>query len=280
MKEVIKKIILLPFLLLVLLPLHANAQQKKEQEKSKREQKLEDERKAAEGTLQAAWEPVMMDHIIGIRGGYGLGMERFEPARESANNTGLLNFGLMYRFNAPTQKYVGCIEFNLNFMQKGYKYETYKDSGMFYTFDYSIVELPILWQPYIPLSKKNPYNRIYLSAGPYLGYVIGNGKYKLVDEKNGDAVKEEGDYNFISARDNRFEYGIAAGLGVQVAIKRFVLGVEFRYNIMLSNLTKSKEVYPSTNTMRSPVDQMNLSFVMGFKLNRQKESNVHDNHVH
>lgn len=208
------------------------------------------------GTLEKAWAPVIMEHSVGIRGGLGSGSERFQPVRQSIPYPNLLNFGLVYRFDAPAQKYVGCIEINLNYMEKGFQYETYSESGIVDARKYSIIELPILWQPYLPLSRKNPQNRIYLSAGPYVGYTL-RGEYRKYHLSTDETI-ESGEYIYTSSKDNRFEYGIVAGGGIQISYKRIMLSAEFRYNIMLSNVLVGAETYLG-NPMFSPVDQMSIS---------------------
>lgn len=250
-------------LLFVLSTLTAVAQKDKEE--------VKEEEKPQVGTLEKAWKPVIMEHYLGIRGGYGIGSVRMEPTRQSINKSGLLNFGLSYKFDAIEQKYVGCIEVNLSYMQKGFQYETYSESGIIYSRTYNVVELPILWQPYLPLSSKNSANRFFINAGPYISYALDSKERTY--EQDGDVTITEGKYFYNGARDNRFEYGIVVGGGIQVAIKRVTIAVDFRYNIMLSDVMKSVTKYPS-NPFRSPVDHMNISFAIGYKLRAKKTAEV------
>lgn len=227
------------------------------------QQKNEEPQPAEVGTMDAAWKPVVMNHYFGIRGGYGFGKDRFEPVRQSEAYNGLMNFGLVYRFDAPIQKYVGCIEVDINFLKKGFQYETFSESGIMYSRTFSVIEIPILWQPYLPLSKKNSASRIYLSAGPYLGYALDSHERTYIIET--DETYSESKYEYLANRDNRFECGIVIGGGFQVAVKRFAIGVEFRYNIMLSNVMKGVGTYAS-NPFFSPVDAMNISFGVNYKI--------------
>lgn len=221
------------------------------------------------GTLEAAWKPVVMTHYVGIRGGIGSGTARFEPQKITSSYNGLKSFGLFYRFDAVEQKYVGCLEFSLNYMEKGFVHETSFESGEFYSRKYSMIEFPILWQPYLPLSATNSASRIFLNVGPYLGYALKSQYRTYIDET--DVTVNEGDYIYNISKDNYFEYGILIGGGFQVAIKRVALGLDFRYNIMLSDIMKNGNKYPG-NPFRSPVDQMNLSFSLGYKINRNLKS--------
>lgn len=57
-------------------------------------------------------------HYIGVMGGWGGGMARFKPAKETGIEWGLYAGGLSYKFYSET-KYVGGIEIDLLFKQKG-----------------------------------------------------------------------------------------------------------------------------------------------------------------
>lgn len=217
-------------------------------------------------TLDAAWKPVLVDHIFGIRGGYGLGSMRREPAVETQPLPyGLLNFGLSYRFDVPEQKYVGCIEIDVQFMEKGYAYALYFESDEVYTRKYQVIELPILWQPYFPLGKGE--SRIFLNAGPYLSYTLSGTEW--VYNKKTDYKTEPQTYVYDPLRDNRIEYGVVAGGGVAVGIGRFAMTLDFRYNIMLSDILKGVNKYEG-NPFRSPVDQMSLSFGVQYRFIKGK----------
>lgn len=212
-------------------------------------------------TIAAAWAPVIIEHHVGLRGGYGMASARFEPIRNTQSYWGLINFGLAYRFDVPKQKYVGCIEADISWMEKGYKYETYNESGIIASRRYSVIEIPILWQPYLPLSKSG-HSRFYLSVGPFGSYALSS-THQAYNKETG-VVSEEGDYSYDVLRDNRWEFGIVVGGGLVFGIGRFGLGLEYRYNIGLSDIYKSVTKYPG-NPFRSPVDQMNVSVQLNYK---------------
>lgn len=234
---------------------------RREERDSTRLAKYYASRKDEDPTLTAAWAPILVEHIVGIRGGYGFGNARFEPQRSTEMVGGLLNFGVSYKFNVPKQKYVGTIEADLSYMEKGFAYETFNESGVIYSRRYSVIELPILWQPYLPLSKNG--SRFFISAGPFVSYAL-SGSYKIYNKTDGTEI-EKGPYVYDILRDNSWEYGITAGAGFIVAIKRFLISAEFRYNITLSDVLKGVTKYPE-NPFRSPVDQMNISLGLHFKL--------------
>jgi len=225
-------------------------------------------------SIVAEWPAEKVDHYLGIRGGYGLGTQRFEPNKDNVTQTGLFNFGIAYRFDVPRQKYVGCIEFDLEYMQKGFGYETYTESGIVYSRRYAVIMLPILWQPYLPLGKKG--SRFYLNLGPYLSYTISGGTEKYYDKETKETISEE-NYEYDTLRDNYWEYGCPVGAGFVIAAsKSFTIGIDFRYNINLSDVLKGVNKYAS-NPFRSPVDQMNISFGVNFKIPHHKKEQTQEN---
>lgn len=218
--------------------------------------------KAEVPTLEAAWRPVVVDHIFGIRGGYGTGSMRREPAKETVAMYGFLNFGISYRIDIPEQLYVGCIEIDLQYMQKGFAFATVFDGDEVYSRQYSVIEVPILWQPYFPMGRKGrpTESRIFLNAGPYLAYAL-EGTERTYNRKTNETISERV-YRYDALRDNRVEYGVVVGGGVVIGAGRLGIAVDFRYNIMLSDVLKGVQNYTG-NPFRSPVDQMSLS--LGFQ---------------
>lgn len=271
-----RKIIIITLILLASVELYAQPRSSvaagvpKKEEKPKKEKAWMKPPEKPNATISEAWAPVELDHYIGIRGGYGMGTGRFEPIKQEQSYMGLINFGISYRLDMKNkqQKYVGAIEFDLEYMERGYAQETYFESGIVYKRKYSTITLPILWQPYLPLSKSGE-SRVYLNAGPSLGYVL-KSSFFTEDTKTG-TITNEGTWDFNMLRDNRFEYGIVAGGGVIVAIKKkVILGVDFRYNIMLSDIYKGVTKYAG-NPFRSPVDVMSLSLKLEYKFDGNKK---------
>lgn len=217
------------------------------------------------GTLAREWPPVVLSHYFGVKGGYGMGSGRFEPTRENLSHMGLINGGLVYIFDVPAQKYVGAIQIELGWMQKGYSYLTYKESVDVISRDYNVIEIPVLWQPYFPLSRRNA-SRFFINAGPYVSYAISS-TFRNYNKDTG-VTASAGDYVYNSQKDNRWEYGIAAGAGFRIFMgKRLSFMAEFRYNIAMSDTFKGLDKYPSNGFFRSPIDQMNISVGLIYKIN-------------
>ncbi|MEF9949935.1 MAG: porin family protein [Mucinivorans sp.] len=218
-------------------------------------------------TLEAAWKPVAVDHIFGIRGGLGLGNARMEPSRNNKTLPNWLqNYGISYRFDVPAQKYVGTIEIDLQYMEKGFAYAVSfaEDNNEIYSRKYSVIEFPILWQPYFPFGKGE--SRVFVNLGPFLSYTL-SGTERTTNIKTGEYVEHK--YLYDPLRDNRVEYGVIVGGGVAIGIKRFAVTLDFRYNIALSDALKGVNNYAG-NPFRSPVDQMSLSLGLQYRFIKGK----------
>ncbi len=212
-------------------------------------------------TLLAAWAPVLVDHSIGIRGGWGTGFMRREPARDNLSLPyDLWNFGISYRFDIPAQKYVGTIMFELQYVQKGFAYLEFFDGTLAYSRQYNVIELPILWQPYVPLGKKG--SRVYLNAGPFISYTLDS--YETVYDSETGEIFNENDYEMDQSEDYFWNYGIAAGVGFHIAIGRWAIAIDGRYTIQLSDILRGPEFIPG-NPFRTPVDHIGASFGVQYK---------------
>ncbi len=214
-------------------------------------------------TLDAAWKPVLTDHSVGLKGGWGTGLMRRIPQLENVTFPGSLwNFGLSYRFDVPEQKYVGTILFELQYVQKGFAYKLFFDGTEAYTRTFDVIELPILWQPYIPLSANHD-SRIFLSAGPFLSYTLSSYE-KYYDIETGK-VTHEGEYKLDTQNDYLWNYGIAVGFGLNIEVsKRWSIVAEGRYTIQLSDIMRGTEQIPG-NPFRTPVDHMGGSIGVQYK---------------
>ncbi len=256
-------------MVLLMLPSELRAQQVSEivdlkEEKRNQPKKWQLPAEKPNETVMAAWAPVTVEHYFGLRGGYGIGTASFQPIRNTVGYEGLLNFGMFYRFDVPSQKYVGTIEATLEYAQRGFAYETYNESGEVYSREYSTVMLALPWQPYLPLGKGG--SRFYLNAGPYFSYALQSSERTYATD-TGETITE-GDYEYDILRDNRWEYGVVAGAGLSIKIaKRALFGIDARYHFMLSDVLKNVTKYPE-NPFRSPVNHLNISATLSVRFGK------------
>ena len=144
-------------------------------------------------------------HYIGVMGGWGGGSARFKPAKETGYEWGLYSGGLSYKFYSDT-KYVGAIEIDLMFTQKGFNYDLAFESDESYHRRINAIELPLIWQPHFYLFQRHA--RFFINLGIQVSYNLSS-TYSRVSKTTG--ILESGKYAMQLNRDNRFGYGLCGG---------------------------------------------------------------------
>ncbi|MFI3314501.1 MAG: outer membrane beta-barrel protein [Rikenellaceae bacterium] len=205
---------------------------------------------------------------LGIRGGAGAGSIRLVPLEETQYNLATPLAGLTYRYYGGDVG-VGGISVELNAQQKSFKVLPCVKSDSAYIREISQIEIPFFWQPHIELSKDKAW--IYLNIGPYVAYNISSterfvSSAGVLEDSDGNLWDYE--YEFDSQRDNRFEYGIAAGVGFRMLLtKQFDLSFEMRYSLGYSDILKNVTKY-SDNPTNSPLDFITASIGISYRLSK------------
>lgn len=183
---------------------------------------------------------------IGLYGGYANndlyqgGAEHSRPGKVWENGHGW-TFGILARFQIfnwlALQTEAVFITKNYGYYYRPFGYKMYNDTAN------SFVEFPLMLNLSIRPAGRGLLAglRLYANAGGFLGvwaasHEKGRGLSVMSDNP---AYLYDKDYEFDDRRDNRFEYGLAAGLGVQYEISRTSVFVECRYNHGLSDLQKT-----------------------------------------
>lgn len=196
---------------------------------------------------------------IGFRAGGGTGSARFVPEQETVTVFGLLSGGVSYKYFSDL-KFVGAVEADVQYFERGYKYDLAKDSDSSYMRTINSIDLPIMWHPHIYVMNRNA--RVFMNLGMNLTYNIDSYE-KYVSKENG--TYSEGEYDMLLIRDNRWGYGLVAGFGVSFFWERLEFTAEARYYYGYSDVLKNYTKYPD-NPMRSPLDNMNISFGISYRL--------------
>ena len=204
-------------------------------------------------------------HYIGVRGGYGGGTSRFEPILDDRFFMGLKSFGVSWKYRG-LPKYAGAIQLDLLYAQQGYKRAENQFADTSYMRTVNSIMLPFMWQPNVQLLKGRA--EFFSNLGVYVCYNM-NSKYEWVSDRNG--VFESGDYEMIDIRDNRMGYGLVAGAGLGVYMGRFEFTLEARYCFGYSDILKNHTKYEG-NPLRSPMDQLNLSLGIYYRLGKNKDN--------
>ncbi|MDL2230314.1 PorT family protein [Alistipes sp. OttesenSCG-928-L06] len=215
-------------------------------------------------------------HYIGVRGGYSGGYARFDynfthrDNREFKYLFGWPSGGISWKYYTA-ERNVGAIQVDLQMVKKGYRilsdarlvndnYE-YRD---FYDRTLSTVELPFMWHMHFYAFKRRA--RIFVNLGMYVSYIYDS--YEKSGKTDGWVVESEGKYTMNSVRDNMFEYGLCGGVGLSYMFGRYEVFAEARYSFGYGDIFRSASKYPESQYNRTPVDMINISAGLYYRLGK------------
>lgn len=188
---------------------------------------------AANLSLQAQVGEQRNNFAIGVNGGVNISSVTFSPTVRQQNLMGV-NGGITARYIC--EKYFKMIcgaQLEVNFSQRGWD-EYYEDfPELQYTRKMNYVEIPFL--AHLAFGKDRGV-QFFIHAGPQIGFFIGD-SYTV----NGNWS----DYSGITVEqhtkpvENKFDYGITGGAGLELRTKAGNFLLEGRYYYALSDFYKS-----------------------------------------
>lgn len=174
---------------------------------------------------------------LGVNGGINLTKVNFMPTVNQNNLMGV-NAGITARYiSEKFFKMICGAQIEVNFSQRGWDefYENYPD--VHYTRTMNYVEIPFL--AHLAFGKDRGM-QFFINLGPQIGFLI-NDSYK----QSGDMESMTAANPYIEieqhdkAIDNKFDYGIAGGGGLELRTKIGNFLVEGRYYFGLSDFYNS-----------------------------------------
>lgn len=169
---------------------------------------------------------------VGFNGGINLNSVSFSPSVQQKNLMGI-NGGLTVRY--ISEKYFSMIcgaQIELNFSQHGWD-EFYNDfPELAYTRKMNYVEIPLL--AHLAFGKERGV-QFFIHAGPQIGFFISDTRKENDAWDSTNLVIEQHDKNV----ENKFDYGITGGAGLELRTKAGNFLVEGRYYYALSDFYKS-----------------------------------------
>ncbi|MCD8185662.1 MAG: PorT family protein [Rikenellaceae bacterium] len=215
-------------------------------------------------------------HYLGVRGGYGGGYARFEyvdqTVRESRFLFGWPSGGISWKYFTE-ESVVGAVQADLQFAKKGYRIlengRFNEETGQYHYTHYvdrtlSIIELPFMWHIHVYLFKQRV--RVFLNLGIYASYILD--AYEKSGETENWKVLQEGKYRMNSVVDNQFEYGLCGGFGFSYLFGRYEIFAEGRYSFGYGDIMRSRSKYPESLYNRTPVDMINISMGLYYRLGK------------
>jgi Outer membrane protein beta-barrel domain len=103
--------------------------------------------------------------------------------------------------------------------------------------------------------------KYYVATGPYIGYKINQiAEYKLGDSFTKEKIPIDTKYNAFGEKDNRFDYGLVSGIGLQYKLNHFKFQFESRFQLGLANpiLYKYPIISEKTDSGRNRVFTINV----------------------
>ena len=221
-------------------------------------------------------------HTVGVFGGFGTGTARFYPAQETKSVGGRFSGGFSWRYYSAT-RFVGCVGVDLEFLQRGFAYAPFASTTeneadyVYYTRKLNSFVVPLVWQPHFYLARRHL--RVYLEAALTFSYNFDSSYVNDVARENG-VEPWRGKYEFNTARDNRWGYGLAGGGGIAFLIRRFELNFRVRYSFGYSDIVRNRNKYYDNNSdgaenpfwatpLRSPLDNLMISVGLNYRFNKQ-----------
>lgn len=227
-------------------------------------------------------ERVAAQHTLTLTGGSGVSTARFYPAEITKWLWGSETVGLSWRYYSDKPRFVGCVGVDLEFLERGFSHgyayiPEYKDDKeirhyQYYTRNINSLMLPIVWQPHFYVAKNRL--RLFVEAAFVLSFNI-SANYSYQDDRY-----PAGEYEWKVPRDNRFGYGLSGGAGFAVLLGQVELGLKAKYNFGYSDIMKNRNKYYSNTTdgrenpfyytpLRSPLDNINVMFTIGWRFNKR-----------
>ena len=171
------------------------------------------------------------DFAIGGSIGYTLNSVNFVPTIKQKQK-GDMMFGFAARYTC--EKYFSAIcgvQAEVNFWNLGWEENIEDGTNNTYERGFSYIQLPLLMQ--LGWGKERKGVKFVFEAGPQFGYWFsesekrGGGEWNTAYRPNGVV------YQYDHSPDNKFEYGIAAGAGLELStsIGHFILGGRYYYGL-------------------------------------------------
>lgn len=195
------------------------------------------------------------DFSVGVNAGYILNKVSFTPKINQKYYTAP-TFGVTMRYTS--ERYYGMIcafQAELNYAGSGWKEDIYSSANEPLLDKYSrqlqYFQLPIMAN--LGFGHIDRGFKGYLIAGPQIGYLVAD-KEKYSEEWTTNLSGKPDRMNNVTAQyglavENKFEYGITAGLGCELSTRAGRFLIEGRYYMALSNLfgNSKSDPFPRSN---------------------------------
>ena len=171
---------------------------------------------------------------IGVNGGVNFSSISITPSFKQGKQVGPA-FGLTVRYIGEKYFKMICgIQGEVNFSQRGWKEVIEDGTGDTYHRSMSYIEIPLL--AHLAFGKESHGMQFFLNAGPQIGFFLNESHTQSGpwEDYSGFTVEQHD-----MPVENKFDYGITAGVGVELRTKVGHFQVEGRYYYALSDFYHS-----------------------------------------
>lgn len=183
---------------------------------------------------------------VGVKAGAALSRTMFSPSVEQTMKKGMIG-GVMIRY--IEENHFGLIA-ELNYLQRGWE-EKFGTTAYSFSRSLSYLQIPLLAHIYFGGKRA----KFFFNAGPEIGFMISEKSDSNFDIGNINAIPDfpienRNTEQFTMPIKNKVDYGISAGLGLEVNInKRNSILLEGRAYYGLNNIfsANKKDVFAASN---------------------------------
>ena len=196
---------------------------------------------------------------VGVKGGASLSRVNFQSSVPQKMQPGIVLGG---SFRYIEEKHFGIIA-EVNLEQRGWKEDFKPLEGYSYSRTLTYIQVPLLTHIYFGSDKA----RFFFNAGPEIGMMIGSKTSSNFDYENVEANEDfQKNYRkieqFTMPVHRKFDYGISAGLGLEVNIApKHALNLEGRFYYGLNDIFSNRKSDPFQGS-----SSMSIMITLGYNI--------------
>ena len=169
---------------------------------------------------------------LGVNVGMNMNKADFSPQIKQNSHNGM-SFGVVARYMSEKYFSMMCgIQAELNYTQRGWKENIEDGSGDTYSRTMNYVEIPLLAHVAFGKDALDKGMKFFVNAGPQIGFFLSE-KEKMSDDWNPSYRPNGIVQQYGKMVENKFDYGILGGLGVELSTKygHFILEGRYYYGL-------------------------------------------------
>lgn len=177
---------------------------------------------------------------LGVNGGLNMSSVSFEPNIKQTSQSGMA-FGVTARYMSEKYFNMLCgLQLEVNYSQRGWKEDIEDETGNTYNRVMNYLEIPLLAHLAFGKDALDKGVQFFVNAGPQISFFLNETENM---SENWDASKRPNGIvqQYGKMVENKFDYGILGGLGLELSTKVGHFILEGRYYYGLSDFYNSSK---------------------------------------